>query len=80
MTVSLFAAALLHGSAGLYGQDPDGGPGRVSAVFAATNAADRNEVIAFVRNADGTLREETHFTTVDAGAAATMIRSNRRAR
>ena len=52
MTVSLFAAALLYGSAGLYAQDPDGGPARVSAVFAATNAADRNEVIAFVRNAD----------------------------
>lgn len=68
VTMSLFAAALLYGSAGLYGQDPDGGPGRVSAVFAATNAADRNEVIAFVRNADGTLREETHFATGGRGS------------
>lgn len=66
--MSLFAAALLYGSAGLYGQDPDGGPGRISAVFVATNAADRNEVIAFVRKADGTLREETRVTTGGRGS------------
>jgi 6-phosphogluconolactonase (cycloisomerase 2 family) len=64
MAVSLFAAALLFSTAGIYGQDTDRGP----AVFAATNAADRNEVIAFVRNADGSLREEHRFATGGRGS------------
>ena len=68
MTVSFFAAALLYGSTGVYGQDSGGGPGRVSAVFAATNASERNEVIGFVRNADGTLREENRFATGGRGS------------
>ena len=68
VTVSFFAAALLYGSTGVYGQDSGGGPGRVSAVFAATNASERNEVIGFVRNADGTLREENRFATGGRGS------------
>ena len=68
ITLSLFAAFLLYGGVVAYGQEPKAGPGRESAVFVATNAADRNEVIAFVHNADGTLREEKRFATGGRGS------------
>ena len=53
----------------VYGQhgderDNDHGP----AVFVMTNAADRNEVISYKRNADGTLTEERHFSTGGRGS------------
>lgn len=45
-------------------RDNDRGP----AVFVMTNAADRNEVISYKRNADGTLTEERHFSTGGRGS------------
>jgi 6-phosphogluconolactonase len=53
----------------VYGQqgddrDSDRSPG----VFVMTNAADRNEVISYKRNADGTLTEERHFSTGGRGS------------
>jgi hypothetical protein len=48
MTVSFFAVALLSGGSAVHGQDAQGSPGSGPAVFVATNAADRNEVIAFI--------------------------------
>lgn len=68
MTVSFFAVALLSGGSAVHGQDAQGSPGSGPAVFVATNAADRNEVIAFIRNADGTLREENRFATGGRGS------------
>ena len=68
MTVSFFAVALLSGGSAVHGQDAQGSPGNGPAVFVATNAADRNEVIAFIRNADGTLREENRFATGGRGS------------
>jgi 6-phosphogluconolactonase len=46
-------------------QDRDDGGG---AVFAMTNAVDRNEVIVFRRGADGTLREGDEFATGGRGS------------
>jgi 6-phosphogluconolactonase (cycloisomerase 2 family) len=72
-TRSVLSLVLLAGAAlacrPVYGQhsddrDNDGGP----AVFVMTNAADRNEVISYKRNADGTLREERHFSTGGRGS------------
>jgi 3-carboxymuconate cyclase len=68
MKVSSFAAALLFCGTAVYGQDAAGGPGRRQAVFLATNDADRNEVISFVRNADGTLQEGRRFATGGRGS------------
>jgi 6-phosphogluconolactonase (cycloisomerase 2 family) len=49
-----------------HGDDRD--KDRSPAVFVMTNAVDRNEVIAYARNADGTLREERHFATGGRGS------------
>jgi 6-phosphogluconolactonase len=68
MKVSFFAALILLGGAAVYGQDAGGGPGREPAVFVATNDADHNEVISFVRNPDGTLREGKRFATGGRGS------------
>ena len=38
------------------------------AVFVMNNSVDRNEVIAFARAADGTLREAGHFATGGRGS------------
>jgi 6-phosphogluconolactonase (cycloisomerase 2 family) len=40
----------------------------VGAVFVMTNAADRNEIIAYERNADGSLQEERKFSTGGRGS------------
>src|SRR5215475_7857132 len=68
MKAFFFAVALLVGGAAAYGQDATGEPGRESAVFLATNDADHNEVIRFVRNPDGTLREGKRFATGGRGS------------
>jgi 6-phosphogluconolactonase len=49
-----------------HGDDRDND--RSPAVFVMTNAADRNEVISYKRNADGTLTEERHFSTGGRGS------------
>ena len=58
LSLILFTGAALA-CGPVYGQrgddrDNDHGP----AIFVMTNAADRNEVISYKRNADGTLTEE----------------------
>jgi 6-phosphogluconolactonase (cycloisomerase 2 family) len=68
LTKSLLAAGVLIAGSAVYGQDPYANSVRRPAVFAATNNAERNEIIAFVRNADGTLREENHFRTGGRGS------------
>ena len=65
--ILLTGAALACGP--VYGQhgddrDNDHGP----AIFVMTNAADRNEVISYKRNADGTLTEDRHFATGGRGS------------
>jgi 6-phosphogluconolactonase (cycloisomerase 2 family) len=67
-TRSVLSLILLAGAAlacgpvyGQHGDDRDN-------VFVMTNAADRNEVISYKRNADGTLAEERHFSTGGRGS------------
>lgn len=71
MKVSSFTAALLFCGTAVYGQDAVAGPGRWQAVFLATNDADRNEVISFVRSADGTLQEGRRFAACGRCSAGT---------
>ena len=68
LSLILFTGAALA-CGPVYGQrgddrDNDHGP----AIFVMTNAADRNEVISYKRNADGTLTEERHFATGGRGS------------
>ena len=72
-TRSVLSLILLAGAAlacgpvyGQHGDDRDND--RSPAVFVMTNAADRNEVISYKRNADGTLTEERHFSTGGRGS------------
>jgi len=72
-TRSVLSLILLAGAAlacgpvyGQHGDDRD--KDRSPAVFVMTNAADRNEVISYKRNADGTLTEERHFSTGGRGS------------
>ncbi|MBV8832811.1 MAG: lactonase, partial [Acidobacteriaceae bacterium] len=59
------ALALSFTSAGL-AQDADSD--NAGAVFVMTNAADRNEIIAYDRSANGTLREGSTFDTGGRGS------------
>src|SRR5215471_20877605 len=68
VTASLFVAVLLFGDVTVYGQNAESKPGRKSAVFLATNDANHNEVITFVRNPDGTLEEGKRFATGGRGS------------
>jgi len=65
---SLFVAVFLFGGTTIYGQSVEGKPGRESAVFVATNDANHNEVISFVRNPDGSLEEGKRFATGGRGS------------
>jgi 6-phosphogluconolactonase (cycloisomerase 2 family) len=72
-TRSVLSLILLAGAAlacgpvyGQHGDDRDND--HDPAVFVMTNAADRNEVISYKRNADGTLAEERHFSTGGRGS------------
>ena len=72
-TRSVLSLILLAGAAlacgpvyGQHGDDRDND--RSPAVFVMTNAADRNEIISYKRNADGTLTEERHFSTGGRGS------------
>ena len=72
-TRSVLSLILLAGAAlacgPVYGQHGDDRENdRSPAVFVMTNAADRNEVISYKRNADGTLTEERHFSTGGRGS------------
>lgn len=50
-------------------QDSDGGQGeKARAVFVMTNSAERNEVIAFARTAEGGLQESGRFATGGRGS------------
>lgn len=42
------------------------------AVFVMTNAADQNEIISYVRNADGSLGRSRHFSTGGRGSGGTI--------
>lgn len=65
--ILLAGAALACGPVyGQHGDDRDND--HDPAVFVMTNAADRNEVISYKRNADGTLAEERHFSTGGRGS------------
>jgi 6-phosphogluconolactonase len=65
--ILLAGAALACGPVyGQHGDDRDNGHG--PAIFVMTNAADRNEVISYKRNGDGTLTEERHFSTAGRGS------------
>ena len=68
MKASFLAAALLFGGAAVNGQNATGGPAREHAVFLATNDAEHNEVISFVRKSDGTLQEGKRFATGGRGS------------
>ena len=72
-TRSVLSLILLAGAAlacgpvyGQHGDDRDND--RSPAVFVMANAANRNEVISYQRNADGTLTEERHFSTGGRGS------------
>ncbi|HEY0682797.1 MAG TPA: hypothetical protein VGD45_10735 [Steroidobacter sp.] len=56
------------------------GYGERHAVFVMTNDADRNEIIAYERLPNGTLRDARKFSTGGRAAAALSIRSARKAR
>jgi 6-phosphogluconolactonase (cycloisomerase 2 family) len=45
--------------------------GNAGAVFAMTNAADKNEIIAYKRSSDGSLEEGSHFATGGRGSGGT---------
>ena len=73
----MFVAASALGvfaSVPAFGQDADsrqgdsGQGGRASAVFLMTNSADRNEVIAFTRTAEGSLQESGRFASGGRGS------------
>jgi 6-phosphogluconolactonase len=68
MSLSLLTAAFLSNGIVAYGHDDNDGTADRRAVFVATNAADHNEVIAYARNSDGTLREENRFATGGRGS------------
>lgn len=65
LTSVTIALALSYTSAGL-AQEPH--PDQAGAVFVMTNAADKNEVIAFSRAANGTLKEGSSFETGGRGS------------
>ena len=46
--------------------------GSAGAVFVMTNAADKNEIIAYKRNADGSLQEGHSFRTGGRGSGGTV--------
>src|SRR5438270_12951060 len=58
----------LFASVPAFAQNGDSGPGRASAVFVMTNSAERNEVIAFTRTAQGGLQESGRFATGGRGS------------
>lgn len=68
----MFVAAWVLGlfaSAPAFAQDSDGGQGQAaSAVFVMSNSAERNEVIAFARTAEGSLLESGRFATGGRGS------------
>ena len=65
----LLAGAVSLACRPVYGQQSDNSDhDRGPAVFVMTNAADRNEVIAYTRNADGTLSEGGHYSTGGRGS------------
>jgi len=58
----------LFASVPAFAQNGDSGPGRASAVFVMTNSAERNEVIAFTRTAQGGLQESGRFAAGGRGS------------
>jgi 6-phosphogluconolactonase len=69
LMLGLLAGTTSLAGTAVYGQnagDPDHDRGL--AVFFMTNDVERNEVISYKRNADGTLTEERHFSTGGRGS------------
>ena len=48
--------------------------GAAGAVFVMTNAADKNEIIAYQRNTDGSLGRSRHFSTGGCGSGGGKTR------
>jgi len=64
----LFVGLSLPPVQAAYAQDVDSDHDSGPAVFVMTNSAERNEILAYTRNADGTLSEAGHFSTGGRGS------------
>src|SRR6516162_1788026 len=67
-TIRTLLMVMLAIGAGLATRSNAEDDGSTGAVFVMTNAADRNEIIAFKRNADGSLQEGHKFSTGGRGS------------
>jgi len=70
-TIRVLFVVMLAAVAGLPTQSYAQGKGSAGAVFVMTNAADRNEIIAYKRNTDGSLEEGRRFPTGSRGSGGT---------
>ena len=70
-TIRALFIVMLAIFAGLPARSHAEDPASAGAVFVMTNAADRNEIIAYKRNADGSLQEARSFATGGRGSGGT---------